>query len=242
MQFSTGKKPGIVDLGSLVDDPSNKTISIHNSCSSFGGDMIADDNGNLYVFSARNHVFKVNIESKVATHAGFISGLPATFTINGAAVTDKNQVIVASAIESGTCFTIDTKTWVATPYSVAGTVWHSSDLGNSNLLVSGNKPVVESPAIASRPSLPGSDNIQIFPNPVTNNKFSVQFSSMETGNYTIHVTDVMGREVVQQAVVLTGENQMQNINLTASASKGVYLVKVLDANKKTIYSTKIIVQ
>ena len=58
IRFSTGKKPAITDLGTIVDDPANKAISIHNSCSSFGGDMIADDNGNLYVFSARNNIFK----------------------------------------------------------------------------------------------------------------------------------------------------------------------------------------
>ena len=75
----------------MVDDQANKGVSIHNSCSSYGGDMIADDNGNLYVFSARNHVFKINIESKVATHLGIISGLPTGFTVNGAAVTDEQQ-------------------------------------------------------------------------------------------------------------------------------------------------------
>ena len=74
LRFSTGKKLEITDLGSLVDDQANKGISVHNSCSSYGGDMIADDNGNMFVFSARNHVFKINIESKVATHLGTITG------------------------------------------------------------------------------------------------------------------------------------------------------------------------
>ena len=42
--------------------------------------MIADNDGNLYVFSARNYVFKVNIETRVATYLGTIKGLPANFT------------------------------------------------------------------------------------------------------------------------------------------------------------------
>ncbi len=82
IRFSTGKKLNIEDLGTLVDDPANNGTSIHNSCSSYGGDMVADNDGNLYVISARNHVFKVNIETKEATHLGAITGLPSNFTVN----------------------------------------------------------------------------------------------------------------------------------------------------------------
>lgn len=243
IQFTTGKKLKIADLGSLVDDPANKGVSVHNSCSSYGGDMIADDNGNLYVFSARNQVFKVNIESKVATHLGAISGLPAKFTVNGAAVNEKNQIVVGSAVENSSYFTIDAKTLVATAFAIPGTVWHSSDLANSNLLATANKPTVTPPSITTHdiPSI-GSDKIQVFPNPVTQAQFFVQFNQPEAGNYTIRVTDVMGREVLQQAVTLNGENLAQNINLNPSTSKGIYLVKVTDINSKTIFSTKIIVQ
>ena len=74
LQFTTGKKISVIDMGALVDDPGNKTVSIHNSCNSFGGDMIADDDGNLYLFSNRTNVFKINIGTKVATHLGTVSG------------------------------------------------------------------------------------------------------------------------------------------------------------------------
>jgi hypothetical protein len=133
IQFTVGRKTRISDLGTVVDDPSN-TSSIHSSCSSYGGDMIADNDGNLYVFSARNHVFKMSLESKVATHLGVVSGLPANFTINGAAVNDNNQLIVSSAVEASSYFVVDTKSWNAVPFKIAGPVWHSSDLANSNLL------------------------------------------------------------------------------------------------------------
>jgi hypothetical protein len=56
--------------------------------------MIADDDGNLYLFSNRINVFKINLGLKVATHLGTVSGLPATYTINGAAVDNKNQVLI----------------------------------------------------------------------------------------------------------------------------------------------------
>jgi hypothetical protein len=244
IQFGTGKKSQIVDLGSIVDDQANKGISIHNSCTSFGGDMIADDDGNLYVFSARNHVFKVNIESRVATHLGMISGLPNGFTVNGAAVNENNQVIIGSAMESTSLFVVDTKTWAATPLKMNGTVYHTSDLANGNLLVSGNKPKDTKIDLISRnvPENTGDNKISIYPNPVTNNQFTIQFNDLAAGNYTVQVTDVTGRQVTQQAVNISGDNQSQLIKLPAISAGGVYLVKVTNANSKSVFSTKIVVQ
>ncbi len=246
LRFSTGKKTEVTDLGSLVDDPANKGISIHNSCSSYGGDMIADDDGNLYVFSARNHVFKVNIESKVATHLGYISGLAEGFTVNGAAVTDKNQIIVASAVKGGSLYLVDAKSLVATPYNVTGSVWYSSDLANGNFLVSGNKPKeTVAPDMFSRNIVTantGDGKINIYPNPVTNNQFVIQFNQLEAGTYTIQVTDVTGRQVIQQQVNLSGDGQSQTVKLGATASKGIYMVNVSDQASKSVFTSKLVVQ
>jgi hypothetical protein len=206
--------------------------------------MIADDDGNLYVFSARNHVFKVNIESKVATHLGVITGLPNGFTVNGAAVNENNQVIVASAMESGSYFILDSKTWAATPLKIAGAVWHSSDLANSNLLVSGTKAKSTNVDLISKnvPDNNGDNKIIIYPNPVTNKQFTVQFSNLSAGNYTLQITDVTGRQVAQQVVNIGGDNQSQVIKLPGSSAGGVYLVKVTDPGSKSVFSTKIVVQ
>ena len=243
IQFSTGKKLAIKDLGAIVDAPSNNTISIHNSCSSYGGDMIADDNGSIYVFSARNNVFKINLETKVATYMGVISGLPNGFTVNGAAVNDDNRVLVASAMQAGTYFTVDMKSFAATPYTVAGSIWQSSDLANSNLLVSGNRPkATETELMKNKPLNLDETKINIYPNPITENQFVVQFGQLEPGNYTIQVTDAMGRQVIQQAVTLSGANQSQMIKLSSSSAKGVYLVKVLSDGSKAVFSTKLVVQ
>lgn len=244
IRFSTNKKLQITDLGAIVDDQANKGISIHNSCSSYGGDIIADDNGNLYVLSARNHIFKINIETKVATHLGAITGLPNGFTVNGAAVNDDNKIIVASAVQGGSLFAVDAKTLVAAPYNIAGTVWQSSDLANSNLLVSGTKPKSSTIELTSRNNIPnsGDGKINIFPNPVTENKFSIQFNQLEAGKYTVQVTDVAGRQVTQQIVTVTGDNQAQTIQLNPAVTKGIYLVKVTDQSSKAVYSTKVVVQ
>ena len=52
------------------------------------GDVVADDDGNIYIFTVRNHVFKVNLETRGYTF-GVVTGLPAGFTINGAVVNEK---------------------------------------------------------------------------------------------------------------------------------------------------------
>ena len=40
VKFTTGRKPTITDLGSLIDDASNGAVSVHNRCTSWGGDMV----------------------------------------------------------------------------------------------------------------------------------------------------------------------------------------------------------
>lgn len=242
IRFTTGNKPKVNDLGAIVDDPANKGMSIHSSCSSFGGDMIADDDGNLYIFSARNQVFKVNIESRVATHLGAVSGLPQGFTVNGAAVNANNQVVIGSAMESASLFVVDIKTLTATQLKINGTVSHTSDLANANLLVSGNKPKATNVDLISKGTETGDNRISIFPNPVTANQFNIQFTEAAAGSYTVQVTDMMGRQLMQQNITVSGDNQVQQVKLKSSVSKGVYLVKVTDAASKSIFSTKIVVQ
>ena len=243
IRFSTGKKIQITDLGSLVDDPANKNISIHNSCSSFGGDMIADDDGHLYIFSARNYVFRVDIATKVATYLGVISGLPNGFFVNGAAVNDRNQVVVGSAADATSLFVLDAKNWSATAFPVNGSIFHTSDLASSNLLITKGEAKASAPQINSLVVPAETDTrISIFPNPVTNHQFTIRFNNMAQGNYTIQVTDVTGRQVVQQSASLGGESQIQTVRLQSGAAKGIYLVKVLDNTNRAVYSGKVVVE
>jgi len=238
VQFTTGKKINITQLGALVDDPANKGVSIHNSCSSYGGDMIADDDGNLYVFSARNNVFKIDIETKVATYLGTVSGLPAQFTTNGAAVDEKGQILLASAVDNSALYVVDHKTWAATPVK-ASTPWRSADLATSNLLAT--RRAVPIANILSNEADAGDGRVNIYPNPVTHNKFTLQFNELE-GNYTVQVTDVTGRQTVQSIVNIKGKGQTESVQLPLATRQGVYLVKLVDQNNKEVFSKKILVQ
>jgi hypothetical protein len=239
IRFTTGKNLTITDLGTLVDDPENKNTSIHNSCSSYGGDMIADDDENLFVFSARKSVFKINIETKVATHLGTVSGLPANFTINGAAVDNNNQILITSAVDATALYTVDSKTWTAT-VEKAPAPWRTSDLATSNILQTRKRGAIPD-LIAGKISI--NDKIQLYPNPVTNNQFTVQFDKTDAGNYTIQVTDARGQQVAQKLVNVNGKGQTSTtMNLSSTASRGIYIVKVTDNNSKIVYTNKVAIQ
>jgi hypothetical protein len=244
VRFSTDKKMEVTPLGGLVDDPSNTTVSIHNRCTSFGGDMIADNDGNLFIITNRNHIFKVNIETRIAKHVGSISGLPNEFTTNGAALTDKGDLLVSSAIYSKSYFTVDMKSYAATVYHVKDGAFRSSDLANGNVLHSKTENKNETtiiPTISSRSDF-GTDKVQMYPNPVPQNKFTLQFSKMKTGDYTLELMDVMGRQVMQQKVSIMAEEQVEHVNVHPGIARGVYMIKMSDRSSKAVFSQKLVLQ
>jgi hypothetical protein len=241
IQFTTnGKQTKIKHLGGLVDHPSNNGVSIHNRCSSFGGDMIADDKGNLYILSARNQVFKVDIETKVATHLGGITGLPSSFTVNGAVVDHEGNLLVSSAVDGSSYFVVNPKTWEASAYKTS-IVFRSSDLANGNYLSSTRSatPVIETIA---RVQPQFANLIQVYPNPVTANRFNLQFNKVPAGEYTVELMDVMGRSVMQQRMITAAEDVNQAISLDAAQAKGIYMLRVVNREKQKVFEQKIMVQ
>jgi hypothetical protein len=70
----------------------------------------------------------------------------------------------------------------------------------------------------------------------------IQFSKLEAGEYTIQVTDVMGRQVLQRIVNVSGEDQTETVKLNPASAKGFYLVNILDKTSKAVFSKKLIVQ
>ena len=241
IRFSTGKKPKIEQLGTLVDDPANNGISIHNRCTSFGGDMIADDNGNFYIISARNNVFKVNVENKVATHLGTIKNLPANFTVNGAVVDGDGALLVSSAMDSKSYYVVNPKDWTAIAYAGASSVFRSSDLANSNYLATARSKSPDM-AIITKAEEKFSNLIAVYPNPVTSNRFSVQFNKVPQGDYTVELLDVVGRSITARKVTINHETQLQPLSLSQGSAKGIYMVKVYDAKNQSVFTQKVVVQ
>lgn len=96
IRFSATDNPVITYLGSLTDHSSN-SIFVKSSCTSWGGDVVMDQEGRLVLITHSGYVFKVDIPTRVATYMGQLQGLPAGFTTNGAAVTESGELLVSSS-------------------------------------------------------------------------------------------------------------------------------------------------
>lgn len=242
IQFNTNKKTSLQYLGALIDDPANKNISVHNSCSSYGGDIVADDNGSLYLFSGPNNVFKINPETRITTYLGHINGLPNDFTTNAAVVTPEGQMLISSAVGKVTNFLLDLKTLKATAFQTQSLAYHTSDLANSNYIITKKSAFTTIETIKPLKSKL-SNSIQIYPNPIVeDNKFTIQFNDLTAGNYMLELVGMSGQPVLKKNIAISTKTNIQTITFPATNAKGLYLVRLVTANKKAVFEQKLMVQ
>lgn len=255
IRFTTGKKPVITDLGPLSDDASNEEFSVHLN-RMYGGDMIADASGNLYLVTAYHHVFKINIDSRVAKHTGIIKGLPEGFSTNGAMVEEGSKVIIASSQSTVGYYRFDLETMQAERVSGGADVFNASDLANGNLAFEKKKKDKQDEKVPEEKKetadaakqmpatdeLAGGNGISVFPNPVTNGTVRLSFVNQPAGRYEVQVVDLSGKLVASKEVNIGGERQIEELQLPSAAAKGNYIVRVTGATNKVNSSTKIVVQ
>ena len=244
LKFTTGKKPVITELGNIIDSDENNGTSIHNKCSSWGGDMVADAFGKLYVISANHNVFVIDINTRIASYKGNIQGLPAGYTTNAAAVNDDGDIIVASANKFDGYFKVKLADLKAVKMEGSDVKYNASDFANGNLLLQKEADAANTFSMAGSalPVLNTASDAKVFPNPVTNSSFNVLFDKKPEGRYTIVISDLAGRTIQSKTVSVTKGVQTERITLSAGAAKGVYMVKVLDENKSIVINEKIVVQ
>lgn len=232
------KKPVIENLGALSDDPSNNGMSIHTSCSSWGGDMVADADGNLYVFSMYQHVFSVNTQTRVARYIGKIEGLPADFTVNGAAVNEDGAIILSSATLASKLAIIEDAGQILKATVKDNDAWfNSSDLASGNLLFAKKSEVVFSDFNRTM----GQTGVGVYPNPVSNGQVIVHFKEGMKGKHTLDLLDIAGSPKMQSFVNLNGEAQRVTLR-TGALSSGMYLLRVTNGGKKEVETIKVLIQ
>ena len=81
-----------------------------------------------------------------------------------------------------------------------------------------------------------------YPNPVTADNITIQFSKIPNGNYTVELRDALGRNVTQRKITINSEMQTQEFKIDSKNSKGIYMVKVFDANNQSVFTQKLVVQ
>ena len=237
IRFTTGAQPEITKLGSLIDSKKNKDVSVHAQCTSWGGDLVGDVYGNLYLFTMRNNVFKININTREAEFIGTITGLPADFTTNGAAADEDGNLIIASALNNDSYFRVNLTSLEASALTKKGEIplTSTADLASSNLIYQ-TKATATIPASSTL-----SSNIEVFPNPVVNHSFNVQFGQIAAGNYTIEISDINGKIISNKSVTINGTQSLKQ-SLPASINSGLYLVRILNTSGKSVYVNKLAVE
>ena len=82
--------------------------------------------------------------------------------------------------------------------------------------------------------------VSIYPNPVTTHNFSIQLSNFEKGKYTIELSQLQGKKILQHEINISG-SQTEKINLPKNIAAGAYLIKIMNGSGKSVYTDKIIV-
>jgi Secretion system C-terminal sorting domain len=240
VSFTTGNKTIITDLGNIVDAEENKGVSIHNQCSSWGGDMVADAFGKLFLFSAAHLVFEINVDSRIATYKGSVLNLPGTFSLNGAAADNDGNVIVSSANTFEGFYKINMTDLSATKLPTTSQVFNASDLASSYLL--NQNEATMGKATSPQVDVIGNRFITIYPNPVSDGQVRISFDKAVAGEYKIELSDLQGRLIDYQKVYIKSAGQLENFKLHIKPAGGLYIIKVTDIENKIIFSDKLIIE
>lgn len=240
IQFTADNQVQVQDLGALVDAPVNNSISIHNQCTSWGGDMIAAADGKLLIISQRSYVFQFSPKDRIVTLLGQINNLPQNFTTNGAAVDENGNLIIACSNGNFPYYKVDLSNFTANPaFTQIPTGMNASDLASNYLL---RKQATNNGTYIERINKVANSKISMYPNPVTSNRVQLIFDDVEKGEYSIQLIDVSGKLLINKIVTISGNGQISYLDLHKAMSKGMYLVKVLNHDLKTVFADKVAVQ
>ncbi len=256
IKFSTKETPVIQDLGVLIDNPRN-SVMVRSSCTSWGGDLVASADGNLYLVTVRNHVFKISLPSKKADYIGMIKNLPQEFTSNGASVDEDGNLVVSCGSTFGKTFSplykVNWSTFEATPVGekIEGLA-NISDMASSNLLFQQkgkDKKAENERNISFSQAVETEDNnlpvIGIFPNPLrTNGRFQIKTANMkDKGEYRMIMVDVNGKAIMEGKMNVTNaKSTTHSFSFPAQHARGVYFIQIADVFNRTVYSQQLIVE
>ncbi len=249
LRFTTNKRAGITDLGAISDDQADGSHSIRSSMS-HGGDMIADEKGDLYVITANRAVYKIDVDALKATYKGKITGLPRGYSTNGATVEKGTSVIVSSANSTEGYYRFDLVTLQAEKIDNQGGVYNASDLAGSALATAEKKankqpeqldvPVIAEERITNKLK---STSLDVYPNPAkAGSDLKVSFSDQPAGRYTMQLLDIGGHLIDSRQISIGGKMQVQTYSLPKKLSKGTYLLKIVGETQKLTGISPIIVQ
>ena len=193
-----------------------------NETLAYGGDMIADAFGNLYVISAAGNIFKMNPNNLNVSFVGKIKGLPEKYTVNGAAVDKNGNVVLGTTSEFG-FYTMDFNTLEAKfaadydvpVYDLSSTHFLKQDMANS-LNQSG---------------------YSLYPTIVKTKELNIVAKSNENNTLNISVWSLNNKKVYSNTISVTSAGDYK-INLNGALQPGIYVLKATNQNGAEVINTK----
>lgn len=191
---------------------------------SFGGDMIADAFGNLYVFSAAGHVFKINPNQLSSGYVGKIKGLADGYTVNGAAVTKDGNVLLATSSAHG-FYTMDIQTLEASfkadydlpVYDMASPYFLRQDLMDE---------ITEASSYYS-----------LYPTIVKDSELNIVSKSNENSTLQVTVWNLNNKQIYSKSLSVNKIGDFK-VSLNGSLQPGIYVLKAVNQKGIEVINTK----
>lgn len=221
-------KYSLTDLGKIKDISNNPQVAINMVQTGFGGDMIADANGDLYVFSASGNVFRISLKNLTSEFIGKVSGLPENYSLNGAAVNSAGKIVVASA-KGGNFYEVTFDGLQAKPIN-NGLNYNIYDLA-SRYLVNDNSKIVTNPTFAG---------VDVYPTRVKD-YVNINLGDKNKGQALVEIYNGAGIKILSKNLKISERNTIHQIDL-GNFNTGLYIINVKDESGKQIITKKIIIE
>lgn len=189
----------------------------------YGGDMIADAFGNLYVFSASQHVFKINPNKLSAEYLGQIKGLPGNYTVNGAAVERDGSILLGTSSQNG-FYTLNIDTMEAgfkADYSLS-----VYDLSSPYFLRQNEMDQISKDY-----------GYSLYPTIVKNSELNIVSKSDESAVLNVSIWNLSEKRVYSNTVTVKSAGDYQ-LKFNGSLLPGIYVLKAVNQNGKEVINTK----
>ena len=213
----------VQNLG-MVNGIAQYAKALGNDTAVYGGDMIADAFGNLYVISAAAHVFKFNPNKLNAEYIGKISGLADGYTVNGVAVMKDGNVLLATTSAHG-LYTMDMNTLEATfkaDYSVPVYDLSSPYFLRQNMM----------DEIAGTQS-----KYSLYPTIVKDSELNIVSKSNENSNLQVSVWNLNNKQIYSKSLTVNAVGDYK-VSLNGSLQPGIYVLKAVNQEGIEVINTK----
>jgi len=169
-----------------------------------------------------------------------IKGLPNNYTTNGIAADENGHLIVGSASSAEGLYQVNLSTLESSRVEGAiNNTDHIADLASPYLV---NQTKSSQARVEKNVPLIANESVSVYPNPVTDGRFRINFDGLKPGRYEVQLFDWSGKIVSKQSIQIYGKLQTEQVQAKGTVTKGVYLIKLVGKNQRIYYSDKLIVQ